>query len=372
MRPAPSSTSNLDTVPSPALVVDLDAARRNVSRVLELCGGPERWRPHVKTTKLPELWRLLLEAGVRRFKCATPRELEHLARTAQREGVEIDVLVAYPHVGPTLDLVAATAERHPGLRVGALVEDPEGARALPTLLLPWVDLNPGMDRTGLPLDDEERLAATLAAVGERLGGLSLYDGHLHQTDLAAREASVHELYDQVGTLLESHGGARLRGLELVTAGTPAFRHALTYEGFSERGLVHTVSPGTVVLHDGRSEEENPGLGLEPAAWILARVVSLPRAGRGTVDAGSKSLAAEAGGPCAQPLEQPEWRAVAPSEEHLPLDVPLHTSARRGDAVRLFPRHVCPTVNLHEEAVLLEEGAEPRTVPVAARAHAPWA
>ena len=128
----------------------------------------------------------------------------------------------------------------------------------------------------------------------------------------------------------------------------------------------------MVLHDGRSEEENPGLGLEPAAWVLARVVSLPRAGRVTVDAGSKSLAAEAGDPCAQPLDRPDWRAVAPSEEHLPLDVPLGTSARRGDAVRLFPRHVCPTVNLHEEAVLLEEGAEPRTVPVAARAHAPWA
>jgi len=36
-----------------------------------------------------------------------------------------------------------------------------------------------------------------------------------------------------------------------------------------------------------------------------------------------------------------------------------------------PRHVCPTVNLHEEAVLVEADGSMRTVPVAARAHAPW-
>lgn len=363
----------LEDLPSPALVIDLDAARRNVARVLELSGRPDRWRPHVKTTKLPALWELLLEAGVRRFKCATPRELEHLARTLESHGsvAEAEVLVAYPHVGPTLDLVADTAADHPELRVGILVEDPDGARDLPVPLAPWIDLNPGMDRTGLPLEDEDRLAATLAAAGERLAGLSLYDGHLHQPDLAAREAAIHGLYDRVADVLDRHLGARMAGLELVSAGTPAFAHALRYEGFTALGLHHTVSPGTVVLHDGRSEEENPTLGLEPAAFVWSRIVSLPRQGRVTLDAGSKSLAAEAGDPCASVVEEPSWRALAPSEEHLPLEVPADASAARGRAVRLVPRHVCPTVNLHEEAVLMESGGPPRVVPVVARAHAPW-
>lgn len=363
----------LEDLPSPALVIDLDAARRNVARILELCGSPDRWRPHVKTTKLPALWELLLEAGVRRFKCATPRELEHLARTIDAHGLraETEVLVAYPLVGPTLDLVAETAEQHPGLRVGALVEDPEGVQDLPACLAPWIDLNPGMDRTGLPLDDEPRLEATLAAAGERLGGLSLYDGHLHQPDLDAREAAIHGLYARVAELLTRHLGPRLEGLELVTAGTPAFLHALRTSCFTDLGLRHTLSPGTVVLHDGRSEEENPGLGLEPAAFVWSRVISVPRAGRATLDAGSKALAAEAGDPCARVVEQPGWTALSPSEEHLPLQLPDGEQAWRGQAVRLVPRHVCPTVNLHEEAVLVESGGPPRVVPVVARAHAPW-
>ena len=57
---------------TPALAIDLDAARRNVARVVERCGGdPGRWRPHLKTTKSPWLWATLLEAGVRAFKVAT-------------------------------------------------------------------------------------------------------------------------------------------------------------------------------------------------------------------------------------------------------------------------------------------------------------
>ena len=73
----------LQHTPSPALVVSMSAVRHNVARMIELCGGDaSRWRPHLKTTKLPPVWRVLLDAGVTRFKVATPRELEHLGRLA--------------------------------------------------------------------------------------------------------------------------------------------------------------------------------------------------------------------------------------------------------------------------------------------------
>jgi len=34
--------------------------------------------------------------------------------------------------------------------------------------------------------------------------------------------------------------------------------------------IHRVSPGTVVFHDWRGERQNPGLGLLPAAVLMAR------------------------------------------------------------------------------------------------------
>jgi D-serine deaminase-like pyridoxal phosphate-dependent protein len=42
---------------------------------------------------------------------------------------------------------------------------------------------------------------------------------------------------------------------------------------------------------------------------------------------------------------------------------------RGSALWLFPRHVCPTVNLYDEAILVEsDGREVKVVPVDARGH----
>jgi hypothetical protein len=52
--------------------------------------------------------------------------------------------------------------------------------------------------------------------------------------------------------------------------------------------VHRVSPGTVVFHDWRGERQNPGMGLVPAAVLMARVVSIPAPGAVvTLDCGSK-------------------------------------------------------------------------------------
>ena len=182
---------------------------------------------------------------------------------------------------------------------------------------------------------------------------------------------VHGCYQRVVELLEDLKDQAPNLEEVVSAGTPTFQAALTYPGFVQSGLEHTVSPGTVVFHDLRSEEENPGLRLSAAAQVLTRVISHPRPGMFTCDAGSKSLAAEAGDPCAEVSGSPQYEALAPSEEHLPFRVNDGPPPPRGTALMLIPRHVCPTVNLHEEALLLETNDTTARVPVAARAHAPW-
>ncbi len=60
---------------SPALLIFLDHVRHNVASMIHATGGdPDRWRPHLKTTKMPVIWHELLDASVRQFKCATTRE----------------------------------------------------------------------------------------------------------------------------------------------------------------------------------------------------------------------------------------------------------------------------------------------------------
>jgi D-serine deaminase-like pyridoxal phosphate-dependent protein len=352
---------------SPALVVYLDRVRENIARTLDLVGGPARWRPHVKTTKIPEVWTELVRAGVRHFKCATTREAALLGEVLDRAGVLGDVLLAYPLLGPNLVRFGSIAAAHPRHRWSVLVEEPARVGDLPPGVGVFVDLNPGMNRTGVPMADEERTRTIVRLAGDRFRGLHFYDGHHHEADPRARRAGIFSGYDQLSQLV-----ARLGMVveELVTAGTPAFGSALEYQdsgrGFG-RTTTHRVSPGTVVFHDARSQEQNPQQRLSPAAVVFSRVVSIPGPLRITCDAGSKSLAAEAGSPVAVAIGRPELLAQEPSEEHLPFEVLRGTPPERGTEVYLVPRHVCPTVNLAEAAVLVD-GDATRVVLVAARAH----
>jgi D-serine deaminase-like pyridoxal phosphate-dependent protein len=226
-----------------------------------------------------------------------------------------------------------------------------------------------MDRTGLDPAGADRIAAIARRAGERFRGIHFYDGHIHDVDYAERRKKAHATYARLMDLIVRlrHDGIAVG--EIITSGTPTLRPALEYAPFRERGApLHRVSPGTVVFHDQRSADETPELDLVPAAVVLARVVSRPSATRVTCDAGSKSLAAEAGDPCAFVLGRPELVAGHPSEEHLPLDVTSGAAPARGTALHLVPRHVCPTVNLAEQAVLIERGRIVDIVDVAGRAH----
>lgn len=356
---------------TPALAVHLDRVRANVRRIVTLLGGdPGRWRPHVKTTKLPVVWRVLLDEGVRHFKCATTRELAVLLDTLQADlplGERGDVLVAYPHRGPALRRIAQLAADADRVRVSVLIEDADVLPDLAPGLGVYLDVNPGMDRTGLPAADADSVLRLAREAGPRLRGLHWYDGHLHAEDLALRGRQVGaglERARQLVRLLRDEHGLLIE--ELISAGTPAFLSSL--EAPSPPGISHRLSPGTVVFHDLRSERENAALELEPAAVVLTRVVSHPGPDLATCDAGSKSVAAEAGRPVAEALGHPGLSARAPSEEHLPFDCAPGARPARGTVLALVPMHVCPTVNLAEAVLLFDEGRFVGTATVAARAH----
>lgn len=368
-RPYELPDDVLDQIESPALVVYLDRVRDNVRSMIGYCGTPDRWRPHLKTTKIPEVWRELLQAGVRQFKCATLREATVFVDLAEAEGIAADLLIAYPHRGPALRRLAELAARTTNTTLSLLVEDPDLMPEVPAGVGVFVDVNPGMNRTGIPMQDGDSVGAVVRAAGERFRGLHFYDGHLHDEDLAARRAAIHRGY---GRVLELAAELQADGIavgEVITAGTPAFHHALQYAPFSASDtFVHRVSPGTVVFHDARSQIDNPDVELRPAAVVLSRIISHPASDIVTCDAGSKSVAAEAGDPCAFVLGSDALRGMTPSEEHLPLLVVRGERPPRGTPLLLVPRHVCPTVNLAEVAVLREDDGTMRVVSVAARAH----
>lgn len=350
----------LNMVMSPCLVIYLDVVRRNIEEVLRLCDkDSNRWRCHVKTTKCRVVFRELARAGVRNFKCSTPREADVLAAALFDEGVaDGDILVAYPLVGPAVRRLEEVAERWPQVRFSMLCETPGAAATVPRGIGVFVDINLGMNRTGVPLTtcEKDGIAMDIAtAVGKGFRGLHAYDGHAAKwCDVSARRKAMFELYDRLVRLDREIETAGHTVGELITAGTPSLTASLGHPGLRD-SRKHRVSPGTVVFHDYQYELMNGDLDLSPAAVVLSRVISHPRKGWFTLDAGSKALAAESGHPMCYIMGHPEFEPLTPSEEHLPVDARGHKLPQRGSVQYLVPRHICPSVNLAEKAVIMDRG-----------------
>lgn len=343
---------------TPALLVYPDVVASNIATVTGLLDGDAaRWRAHVKSAKLASVMRQLTAAGVTRLKCATTLELQVAC-----EAGAADVLLAYPMVGPKVDRVKRLALAHPGVSLSTLVEDEAG-------IAPWqgsevglfVDVNAGMDRTGIAdteIDGIVSIARAILHAGLRFGGLHYYDGHISPLHGETAEQTAHRGYDRLLTLVGRLEGAGVRVPEIITAGTPALPFTLSYQPFS-KGLsaVHRASPGTIVYTDATSAGQlPPAWDLRPAALVATTVVSHPTAGRFTCDAGHKTVSADAGVPTCVVLGHPEWQPLKPSEEHLPVAVPPGGPLPAiGEVLYLVPRHVCPTVNNFDEAVIVRAG-----------------
>lgn len=347
----------VDRVMTPALALYPEIVDANIRTTLRLLGGDaDRWRPHVKTAKLGFMMRRLVEHGIANFKCSTSLELS----TVCEAGAE-DVVVAYPMVGANARRVREVSEQFPRVLVSALVECREHIE-------PWrgtrvglfIDLNPGMNRTGIEherVDEIIQLARAIQDAGQIFRGLHYYDGHLSSVVLPEREAVAHRGYDRLMEIIAAFESAHIEIVEIVTAGTPAFPFTLSYSDFAGGPFIHRASPGTVVYNDCSSLAELPSeYGYRPAAVVVSTVVSRPSAGRFTCDAGHKTVSADSGVPTCAVIGRPEFLPSKPSEEHLPIDVLDGSSMPMiGDALFLVPRHICPTVNNFDQALLVIEG-----------------
>jgi D-serine deaminase-like pyridoxal phosphate-dependent protein len=355
---------NAGELPSPALVLHAERIAENVRRMLALAGGPERLRPHIKTHKLPQLiWRQL-DLGIRKFKCATIAEAEMAALAGAPE-----ILLAMQPVGANARRFAQLAARFPNALLQTIVDD-EGAAAELTraaqecacTVETLVDLDVGQRRTGIaPGANAAALYQFIAAQPNLIpGGLHAYDGHLHQSDPAERAAACDAAFAPVRQLRDELSAAGLDVPRIVAGGTPTFpMHARS-------GDVE-CSPGTCVLWDAGYAEKMPDLDFLPAAVLFCRIVSKPSSGLLCLDLGHKAVGSEMPHPRAVFPDIPDARAVAHNEEHLVLATAEAGRFRVGDALHAIPWHICPTVALHSEVWVAQQGIVTESWPVVGRA-----
>lgn len=355
--------SNEEVIDSPALLIYQERLEANIRHAIDIAGGAERLRPHIKTHKLAPVIQLHLDAGIKKFKCATIAEAEVLASTGAR-----DILLAYQPVGPKIQRLRLLMQQFPGAAFSALVDDIAILEKISTVFSDsdqplgiFLDLDVGMHRSGIA--PGEAALAIYQQIENLPGvfpaGLHVYDGHIRLSDFDLRKQESDEAFEKVTRFLTQLHHLHLPVPEVVAGGTP------TFPVHAQRPDV-TLSPGTYVFWDAGYQEILPDLPFLPAAVLLTRVISKPQSQTICLDLGHKAVAAEKPHPRMDLLGVQASGFPIHSEEHLVVESPDAPHLSVGDVLYAIPRHICPTVALHQRVYVVDKQVVYTTWEVRAR------
>jgi D-serine deaminase-like pyridoxal phosphate-dependent protein len=332
-------------VVTPALILDLRAAKRNIAlmgrRMAEL---PAEIRPHIKVHKSPELARLQVEAGAIGLSCATVWEAIVLVRS----GLD-HIFLVNTVAGPQKLRALAELAREADLMVA--VDDPANIDALSAAAVTagselgiLVEIDTGMDRCGADTPEEalELARRVVARPGLRLVGITGYEGHCSLTpdhdQRLAKEKTAMAFFTDIADRFEREGlPCPIRS----AGGTATWDWTAAYPGVTE------IQAGTYAVMDnfhGRMVG-----GFEHSLTVQATVISR-RPDRVIVDAGGKSMGA---GDFASIVGHP-LQSFRFDEEHGVFDATGGTPLIVGDVVQVVPGYSPSTVNWYDAFHVVED------------------
>lgn len=339
-------------LPTPALLVDLDALEANLKVISELCTARGCFaRPHAKTHKCPEIAKLQLKAGARGIAVATVPEAEAMVEA----GIK-GVLLTSPIVDPNKLARMAALASEPGtvlLAVGhpreaELLAEAAGAAGVVVDVL--VDLDVGDHRFGMtPGSPARELARTIARHPSlRIRGVQAYAGLAsHVNGFEARKAvSRTAMLQAVETrdLLSKDG----HDAAFVSGGSTG-----TYNIDSELPGGIELQVGSYVFMDvgyraiGGKGNDAVYSDFRPSLTVLTTVVSTTLADRVSLDAGTKSFATDSGNmPAAKGWDGLKYKFFG-DEFGLLTAAEGATLPRIGDRLEFYVPHCDPTVNLYD-------------------------
>jgi len=344
--------NNAEDIISPSLVVYPDRIERNIKLMIQIAEGVDSLRPHIKTHKIAEILEMQLKHGIYKFKCATISEAALLAKCGAK-----DILIAIQPVGKNVDRFFDLIEKYPDALFSTIVDNEtlitkinDTAAEKQLLISLWLDINNGMNRTGILPDKNAVLLYEKINQSSNLDakGLHVYDGHIQASDINLRKQICDSDFEKVLTLKEQ---IELLGIEvktIVAGGTPSFPiHA-------KRSNVE-VSPGTTLLWDQRYAEKFKDLKFSHAAILIGNIISKPASNLLCLNLGHKSVAAEMDFPRLEILNFQNCKQIRHSEEHLVVECNESEKYTIGDVCYAVPMHICPTVIKYDQVLTVNNG-----------------
>ncbi len=350
----------ISDVDTPALLLDLGAAERNIARMADFFADkPCKVRPHTKTHKLPMLAHAQIKAGAIGVTCAKVEEA----------GLFIDhgissVLIANQIVGITK--IRRLLELQERADVIVCIDSLQNAQALSNAAAEvgkhisfLIEIDVGLHRCGVaPLKPAVDFLQQITRFGHlRFRGINGYEGSLFSEDPAETQKLCREsnaLFVETRALIERAGFE----VEICSAGS-----SNTYDLSGSYPGITDVQPGAYVTMDACNAHY--GVPFEQAVTILATVTSRPAPDRAITDAGKRSLTSDLGLPICT-AEGIELRAL--NDEHGILGIASPENPLQiGEKISFIPTHGCTTIPCFDEYILTRNGIVEGRTPIIARA-----
>ena len=339
--------TNLNDLPTPCLLVDLDKLEANISHMADKSQRlGVTLRPHIKTHKCIEIARLQQEAGARGLTVSTLYE----ARVFADHGFE-DLTWAFPVI---LNRASEFRELAEQATLRLVVDSPAAVDTLEAQDFPfhvWLKVDCGYHRAGV--DPDGTLAFDLVQRLHRsnrlvFDGLLTHSGHAYKATSRIELVSVAEQERAVMARLAEQ--LRTRGLDVpvVSVGsTPAMSVVEDLAGVDE------ARPGNYVFYDRMQTDLGACEVTDCAVTLLASVISSqPGAAHSVIDAGALAMSKDGGSEASAAddmgaffedyeagLLSTQARLQGLSQEH----GIVSSALPMGDRVRILPNHSCLTV-----------------------------
>jgi D-serine deaminase-like pyridoxal phosphate-dependent protein len=349
------------SIDTPALVIDLDAMKRNLVRMSKFAQKHGvRWRPHAKMHKSVALAKIQIKAGAVGICVQKTAEAEIMVAGGVHD-VYISNQVIAPHklarvAGLSQQLTAlggqlaiAVDSQEGVTRLAEAMREARASSGIASVIDVFVEIDVGQGRCGV----EPGSAALSLALEIRkhpalhFAGLQAYHGKAqHLRSAQARQGAIADAVQAVvltRELLESQG---LKVGLITGAGTGS----MLLEAAS--GVYAELQSGSFLFMDAdyaQNEVEAGQPQFEHALFVKTQVMGT-HSGHAVCDAGHKSHAIDSGLPRVHAFEgEARLDYFNGGDEHGIVRAPggpQHLPAL-GQTLWLIPGHCDPTVNLHD-------------------------
>jgi D-serine deaminase-like pyridoxal phosphate-dependent protein len=342
------------SVETPTLLVDLDRVERNLDRMQSLANSNGKaLRPHAKTHKSVALAHAQVRRGAAGICAQKVGEAQVFALGGLRDILISNEVLGSPKARRIAGLISA------GHRISVAVDSVKGIKVLEDAAEEFgvevqvlLDVDVGMHRCGVDPNDVSLVRGIVKALRNshrvRLEGLMGYDGHTSRIrDGREREEEVRRGWMdlmRVAKVIKEEGG---EVNTISVGGTPSAHIWANLEGVTE------LQPGTYIYNDVHQVELGVASIEDVAALVLAQVISKGQ-DRVVLDVGTKGVAVDQG-VYPEVVSHEGVKVVSMSEEHAVLKGEGVKGMELEERVVLAPYHVCPTIDLWDEATLVKGG-----------------